>query len=82
MKVIILAILLITLINAQKYDDLEKCLSNKCNGNLTACREKNNCESNLYKCADKCGLKVDKICWGFCLNFESTAVATCTCAVD
>lgn len=54
MKVIILAILLIALINAQTFEELEQCLSDRCNDQYTACKAKDNCEDNLKKCAAKC----------------------------
>ena len=40
------------------------------------------CEADLERCADKCGVKVNVLCWTFCLGVAGPASAAATCAVN
>lgn len=81
MKVLIIAILLVALINAQS-PELVKCIEEKCPDQYAKCKAKSGCEDKLNKCATKCGEKLNQTCWTLCLGLPGAAANVCLCAVN
>ena len=52
-------------------DDMKVCMSEQCNDLYTQCQKKSGCEAKIEKCADKCGIKVNQLCWGSCIGLLS-----------
>ena len=54
-----------------EIDDMKVCMSEKCHDLYDQCLKKSGCEAKIEKCANKCGVKVDQLCWGGCIGLFS-----------
>ena len=82
MKLLLLLVVLLAVIKADPFDDMKACIALKCPDQYAKCMKASGCEDKLRKCADKCGLKVDKTCWTFCIGLPGAAANAASCAVN
>jgi hypothetical protein len=80
MKFILPVVALVGVASAQTYDDVQKCIYERCPTESAKCDAK--CEDKLRKCADKCGLQVNQTCWGGCVGLFGPATNVALCAAN
>jgi hypothetical protein len=82
MKVIVLILLVLACIKADPFDDMKKCIEERCPDQYKKCISTSGCEEKLKKCADKCGLKMNQSCYTFCLGVTGAATNAAICAAN
>ncbi len=80
MKFLLPVVGLAALASAQTFDDVKKCIYAKCPDQAAKCDAK--CEAKLETCANKCGLKVDQVCWGGCVGLFGPTTNVALCAAN
>ena len=79
---ILIVLLCLFAFGLPKYEELKKCISERCPKQYAACLKNGKCEAKLEKCADKCGVKVDQTCWTFCIGLPGATADCAVCAVN
>lgn len=80
MKFLLSAAVLFGVASAQNFDDVKKCIYERCPDQAAKCDAK--CEAKLETCANKCGLKVDQVCWSGCVGLFGPATNAALCAAN
>jgi hypothetical protein len=81
MKLLIPLLGLFGLVSAQSdFEKVKKCIYERCPSQAAKCDPA--CEAKLEKCADKCGIKVDQVCWGGCVGLFGPATNVALCAAN
>lgn len=81
MKLTIAVLGLVGYATAQSdFDQVKKCIYERCPDQASKCNA--SCEDKLEKCANKCGLKVDQVCWGGCVGLFGPATNVALCAAN
>lgn len=77
MKFILPAIAVLGVATAAEFEDVKKCIYERCPTQASKCND--SCEQKLEKCADKCGLQFNQLCWTNCVGLfgATTNVALC-----
>ncbi len=72
--------LLATTANTQDFNTVKQCIYERCPDQAAKCNA--SCEATLEKCANKCGLKVDQVCWGGCVGLFGPTTNVALCAAN
>lgn len=81
MKLILPLLGLLGLVSAQTpFDKVKQCIYERCPSQAAKCDAA--CEKKLEQCADKCGIKVDQVCWGGCVGLFGPATNVALCAAN
>jgi hypothetical protein len=89
MKKIILFVALVALISAFNLvqnvgisDKLAQCGKEKCPTQYSKCESTAGCADKIDNCANKCGEKVNQICWTGCVGITGPASALALCVAN
>lgn len=65
---------------APDFETVKACIYERCPTQASKCDK--SCEAKLEKCADKCGIKVDQVCWGGCVGLFGATTNVALCAAN
>lgn len=68
------------LASAQTFEDVEKCIYEKCPTEASKCDA--TCNAKLRSCADRCGLKLNQTCWAGCVGLFGATTNVALCAAN
>lgn len=67
-KALIILAFLLACTLCKTFEEMEVCLADKCPDKYAACKADPDCEPELRRCADNCGIKVNALCYTFCVK--------------